>query len=161
MDLGLGFNMADWSLPTLTSLYTAVLSILKDRDVDSATMAEAPTTPPVGFIRWNRTLDKFQEWSGAAWVDQVLTLAGGGTGATTAAAARTAFGLGTIATQNANGVAITGGTLTGITGLTLAANLLLDADGTRNLAANAQRINNVYIKNGLLIPVGVDKYITA
>jgi hypothetical protein len=54
-----------------------------------------------------------------------LALADGGTGATTAAAARTALGLstgatttvGSMATQNSNNVAITGGTITGITAL--------------------------------------------
>ena len=46
-----------------------------------------------------------------------LTVANGGTGSTTASAARTALGLGTIATQAASAVAITGGTITGITDL--------------------------------------------
>ena len=54
-----------------------------------------------------------------------LALADGGTGATTAAAARAALGLasgatttvGSMATQNSNNVAITGGTITGITAL--------------------------------------------
>lgn len=44
----------------------------------------------------------------------------GGTGATTAADARTNLGLGTIATQNANNVAVTGGTVIGITDLAIA-----------------------------------------
>ena len=39
----------------------------------------------------------------------------GGTGASNAATARTNLGLGTISTQNANAVAITGGTVTGLT----------------------------------------------
>ena len=43
-----------------------------------------------------------------------LAVADGGTGATTAAVARTNIGLGTIATQNANAVTITGGTITGV-----------------------------------------------
>ncbi len=54
-----------------------------------------------------------------------LALADGGTGATTAAGVRTVLGLGTgattnvgsMATQNSNNVAITGGTITGITAL--------------------------------------------
>jgi hypothetical protein len=43
-----------------------------------------------------------------------LPIADGGTGASTAAAARTNLGLGTIATQNANAVALTGGSLSGV-----------------------------------------------
>ena len=44
----------------------------------------------------------------------------GGTNATTAAGARTNLGLGTIATQNANNVSITGGTVVNITDVTVA-----------------------------------------
>ena len=43
-----------------------------------------------------------------------VALANGGTGSTTASGARTNLGLGTIATQAANNVAITGGTISGI-----------------------------------------------
>ncbi len=43
-----------------------------------------------------------------------LPIADGGTGASTAATARTNLGLGTIATQNANAVALTGGSLSGV-----------------------------------------------
>lgn len=44
----------------------------------------------------------------------VLAIEQGGTGASTAAGARTNLGLGTMATQNANAVAITGGTMSGV-----------------------------------------------
>lgn len=43
-----------------------------------------------------------------------VSIADGGTGASTAAGARTNLGLGTIATQDANNVSITGGTISGV-----------------------------------------------
>ena len=49
-----------------------------------------------------------------------LSIAQGGTGANTASGARTSLGLGTMSTQNANAVAITGGSVTGITDLAIA-----------------------------------------
>lgn len=45
-----------------------------------------------------------------------VALADGGTGSSTAAGARTNLGLGTIATQDASSIAVTGGTIAGITG---------------------------------------------
>lgn len=57
--------------------------------------------------------------SGSLVLGTALAVAQGGSGSTTAAGARTNFGLGTMATQNANAVAITAGTITGITTLTV------------------------------------------
>lgn len=55
---------------------------------------------------------------GATWLNEVNTLVHGiFGGATTDSEARTNLGLGSIATQDANGVAITGGSITGITDL--------------------------------------------
>lgn len=108
--------MADWNLPTITSDYiTGVLPNLNSKDVDAATMAETPTNPPSNYKRWNVAGSKFQNWNGASWDDLVLSIAGGGTGAITASLARTSLGLGTMATQNSNAVAITGGTIAGVT----------------------------------------------
>jgi len=52
--------------------------------------------------------------TGAIVVGGQLNIANGGTGASTASGARTALGLGTIATQDSDSVSITGGTITGI-----------------------------------------------
>jgi len=51
--------------------------------------------------------------NGAITLGGTLVVGNGGTGATTAADARTNLGLGTIATQNANSVNITGGSISG------------------------------------------------
>ena len=53
-------------------------------------------------------------WISALTLGTALPVASGGTGATSASAARTALGLGTMSTQDANNVAITGGSATGM-----------------------------------------------
>lgn len=88
-----------------------------------------------------------------------LPIANGGTGATNATTARTNLGLGSIATQDANNVAITGGSITGITDLavadggtgssTLAANNVLLGNGTSALQTVAPGSSgNVLTSNG-------------
>lgn len=57
---------------------------------------------------------------GTVAVLNTVPVANGGTGATAAPAARTNLGLGTIATQDSSNVAVTGGTVTGITDLAVA-----------------------------------------
>jgi hypothetical protein len=68
-------------------------------------------------------------------VSGVVAVANGGTNATTASGARTSLGLGTISTQAASSVAITGGSITGIT------DLAIDDGGTGASTASQARIN--------------------
>jgi hypothetical protein len=83
-----------------------------------------------------------------------LPLNRGGTGASTASGARTNLGLGTIATQDASSVSITGGTITGITDLAIAdggtgASTAADARTNLGLGTIAtQAASNVSITGG-------------
>lgn len=153
--------MANWNNPLLTSTYTNFMDELKGRDDDAASMAMSPTTPPTGYVRLDSVTNmRFEKWSGSAWVVFTLGLLGGGTGATTASGARTNLGLGTIATQDAATVNITGGTVQGIL-QAKGGSMTFDADGTRDVGTNAVRPNRLYIRNALVIPVGTDKYATS
>lgn len=74
------------------------------------------------------------------WQGTAVAVAYGGTGATSAGDARTNLGLGTIATQAANNVNITGGSVTGITDLAVAdggTGASTAADARTNLGAAA------------------------
>ena len=139
--------MADWSTPSLSTLYTTLLTALKDRDINAATLFSdgltAATNIPTGAIRFNRASKLFEEWSGAAWVTKQIDAAG-------------LVGLGSMASQNANNVAITGGYIQGIT-----ADIKFSADINANLGEYAKRVKNVYIGSGLIIPVGTDKWVTS
>lgn len=72
-------------------------------------------------------------------LNSALAIADGGTGATSASAARTALGLGTIALQAASNVAITGGSITGVGLTNLTAPLALASGGTGSTTAAGAR----------------------
>jgi hypothetical protein len=76
--------------------------------------------------------------TGTTTLTTKLPVAQGGTGAATAADARTNLGLGTISTQASNNVTITGGSITGITDLAVADG----GTGSSTLTANAVLLGN-------------------
>jgi hypothetical protein len=80
-------------------------------------------------------------------VDGIVAVNNGGTGATTVTTARTALGLGTLATQNSSAVTITGGTITGITDLAL-------ADGGTGASSATQARTNL----GLVIGTDIQPF---
>lgn len=61
--------MADWSLPTLSSLYTEFHDTLKARDADALIWLDgsASTNLPSGAKRWNSTNSYFEKFNGSAW----------------------------------------------------------------------------------------------
>ena len=123
--------MADWNNPTLASTYTDFLADLKARDEDAISLQySAPSNLPTGALKWDRANLKLQQWNGTSFDDQVLSVAGGGTGAATATGARTALGLGSIATQNSNAVTITGGSISGLSSLGVSGNITSTGNGS-------------------------------
>lgn len=106
--------MADWSKPIASDLYVNWPSLLADRDLASATMFDAAVTnTPTGAIRYDAAAQKLQRYNGTTFIDQAISVAGGGTGAATAAGARANLGLGTLATQLASAISVSGGAIDG------------------------------------------------
>jgi hypothetical protein len=96
-----------------------------------------------------------------------LSIAQGGTDASTASGARTNLGLGTMATQNANSVSISGGTISGITDLAVAdggtgASDAATARTNLGLGTMAtQNANNVSVSGGAIGGVTINNDVTA
>jgi len=107
------------------------------RDSSGNFSAGTITATLVGNVTGNLTGNVTGTVTGNATnVDGTVAINNGGTGATTAANARTNLELGTIATQASNSVSITGGSITGITDLAV-------ADGGTGASTVAQARTNL------------------
>ena len=116
---GLDADLLD-GLNSSTS-HVADTSTIVARSTSGNFSANTITANLVGNVTGNITGDLTGTVTGNATnVNGVVAVNNGGTGATTVTAARTALGLGTLATQNSSAVTITAGTITGITDLALA-----------------------------------------
>ena len=136
--------MADWSLPTLTDLYTDFRQFISDRLNDAAKMFDsalvAASNLPTGTKRWNSSGSKWEKLSGTTWSDMAavynISISGNATTATTAAtatnvttvtSANVIAGLGYTPLSKAGGT-VTGalgvsGLITGRAGMTLTGNM--------------------------------------
>lgn len=133
---------ADWSHPVLADGYSPVLlTYINGKDIDAITLQKtAPSNLPDGAMAYDRATDLFKEWSvsGGVFNTKKISIAGGGTGAGTAAQARTNLGIGSMGTQDSTAVAITGGSISGITldASTITSGILaLNRGGTGNSLA--------------------------
>jgi len=141
-----------WDEPLLATAYATWHAVIKGRDVDAATMV-VPTNPPTDMKVWNDATKVFRNFDDPAWADLILAVAGGGTGSSTAAGGRANLGLGTMSIQDANNVAITGGTAL--------FSAITTVDDTLTLGTLAAQLNKAYLKSGLKIPVGANAYLVA
>ena len=153
-----GAGVAAWesvsiAIGDVTGLGTAGLAIVESEDYDTVLDQMFQDAP----VEWIDSYLKFYDDAGVVRALEMsrtevladldaersangpdVPVADGGTGASTAADARTNLGLGSIATQEASAVAITGGTVTGITDLTI-------ADGGTGASTAAGAIENIIV----------------
>lgn len=112
---GAGSGLDADTLDGYNQATTSTVNTLVRRDANGDIFAATINGNLLGNVTGNVTGNLTGTVTGNATnVNGTVALANGGTGATTASAARTNLGLGSIATQNANAVAITGGTISGL-----------------------------------------------
>ena len=146
--------MADLNKPVMTDEFADVLTFIRENMAAIATLIDSRGAGASNLStyakRWNAASGLFQSWESSAWVDMTLSIAGGGTGATTAAAARAALGTndannitaGTLASARLPTVPVTKGG-TGLTSLTSGSFLTGNGTGNVTLRTVAQVITDL------------------
>jgi hypothetical protein len=101
--------MTDWSLPALTSIYTNILTEIKNRDIDLALQFDGTTSTsiPTGAIRFDSSAGRWKKWNGTAWAELVATYALTGLSTTGAASIGTTLGVTGVATLSGGGTSTT------------------------------------------------------
>lgn len=110
--------MADFStttpVPSITTTYTSVLSIINDKFTDVVKALDtSPTNLPTGAVAWSSSTNKWRKWDGTAWQDlssaYAINISGNAATATSAGTASTAASAST-ATQLTTGrtISLTG-----------------------------------------------------
>lgn len=118
---GSGSGLDADRLDGLQSATTNTVNTIVSRDASGNFSAGTITANLVGNVTGNITGNGTGTWTGnASNVNGVVAITNGGTGATTASAARTNLGLGDMSLQNPGSVNITGGSVTNIVDLAIA-----------------------------------------
>ncbi len=136
-----------WTLPDLGG------TLLLDANIGSSVQAFSMTLLAVanGTYTGSVSITTLGPIANGTWNATAIAVAKGGTGATDAATARTNLGLGTLSTQAASAVAITGGSITGLTqfGVSMANNTAMTgfalgtiSDTTARPFTVSQTLNN-------------------
>jgi len=116
--------------------------------------------PPLGALIFERNPGRFLEFTVNGWGTRLIGIPGGGTGSLDAAGARANLGIGTMGVQNSNAVSITGGIVFGLTQLDLGCPIRFINDGVYDLGSPTGAVRNLYIRHGLVVPCGVNKYVS-
>lgn len=89
--------MGDFNKPVKTDQYESLLALIRELFADVATLIDSrrasPTNIPTYAKRWDAINNKLLSFEGGTWISKVLSLAGGGTGSSSASGARANLGV--------------------------------------------------------------------